>query len=657
MFEGMGPWTYELLCDGRMVPVTFALEGKRFFLSYRFNKKMNELIKSCFDYKWHGAPIGPRNQWSIANNARTRFQVQYLAHPRRDDPWNPYFVYDRPAPENNIHLDGRPSYSHQKAMRDHILHKHYCVVAGEMGVGKTWAAIQAIEYAYKHTRTTSSEVVWVAPRAALASVRLEFQKWNSLVTPIFVTYEGLEKLLENWPAGKPAPFFLVGDEISRCKNPKAQRTQRMQHLADEVRDEHGNDGYVVLMSGTPSPKMPTDWWSICEIARPGFLREGSMKAMQRRLAILERNDLVEGTGTFDKIVAWKDDESKCDICGLSENDVTHENDPIMAACVQTAACHTFKPSKNEVAHLHKRMTGLSIFVLKKDCLDLPDKVYDIIRCKPSRAILNAASAITAKSTSTVAAMTLLRELSDGFQYTKIPNGTQPCSNCKGTGLEREYVPVTDEAGNPVFDEDGNPQMLDANEMVECGHCGGSREETRYDVQTVQLPCPKEDALKSLLEEYEDVGRVVIYGGFTGTIDRITSICGPQQWEIIRVDGRGWHTTIPGLKRDTDMISAFQSKDPRKIAFVGHPGSAGMGLTLTASPVIIYYSNDFNAESRIQSEDRIHRAGMDSARGARIIDLIHLPSDEQVLHNLKAKRRLQAITMGDIQKTLEKEDGV
>jgi hypothetical protein len=86
--------------------------------------------------------------------------------------------------------------------------------------------------------------------------------------------------------------------------------------------------------------------------------------------------------------------------------------------------------------------------------------------------------------------------------------------------------------------------------------------------------------------------------------------------------------------------------------VGQPGAAGMGLTLTASPSIVYWSNDFNAESRIQSEDRIHRPGMDLNRGATIYDLVHLPTDLHILSNLKKKRDLQALTMGDFSAIVE-----
>jgi len=62
---------------------------------------------------------------------------------------------------------------------------------------------------------------------------------------------------------------------------------------------------------------------------------------------------------------------------------------------------------------------------------------------------------------------------------------------------------------------------------------------------------------------------------------------------------------------------------------------------------LFYSNDFDGEARMQAEDRIHRIGMDKNRGALIVDLIHLPTDELVLKNLKLKKKLQNLTMGEL----------
>ena len=42
--------------------------------------------------------------------------------------------------------------------------------------------------------------------------------------------------------------------------------------------------------------------------------------------------------------------------------------------------------------------------------------------------------------------------------------------------------------------------------------------------------------------------------------------------------------------------------------VGNPTTGGFGLTLTACNTVIYYSNSYNLEVRMQSEDRAHRLG-------------------------------------------------
>ena len=89
----------------------------------------------------------------------------------------------------------------------------------------------------------------------------------------------------------------------------------------------------------------------------------------------------------------------------------------------------------------------------------------------------------------------------------------------------------------------------------------------------------------------------------------------------------------------------------RICVVGHPQAGGMALTLTASPTELYYSNSFNGEARSQSEDRFHRIGMDENRGGLILDIIHLKTDQIVLDNLKLKRKLETMSMGQLQEAL------
>jgi hypothetical protein len=86
--------------------------------------------------------------------------------------------------------------------------------------------------------------------------------------------------------------------------------------------------------------------------------------------------------------------------------------------------------------------------------------------------------------------------------------------------------------------------------------------------------------------------------------------------------------------------------------VGQPGAAGMGLTLTAAHYTFFFSNDFNGENRMQAEDRGHRIGMNVLKGGFIGDVIHLPSDEKVIDNLKLKRDLQHMSMVGVRKAFE-----
>jgi hypothetical protein len=66
---------------------------------------------------------------------------------------------------------------------------------------------------------------------------------------------------------------------------------------------------------------------------------------------------------------------------------------------------------------------------------------------------------------------------------------------------------------------------------------------------------------------------------------------------------------------------------------------------------VFYSNDYSTDARRQAEDRIHRMGMDLNRGATIVDLFHLGTDQKVMAVLTDNRRLEKLTMTDIKEML------
>jgi SNF2 family DNA or RNA helicase len=90
----------------------------------------------------------------------------------------------------------------------------------------------------------------------------------------------------------------------------------------------------------------------------------------------------------------------------------------------------------------------------------------------------------------------------------------------------------------------------------------------------------------------------------------------------------------------------------RVAFVAHPESGGMSLTLTEARMAAYWSNSWKPEYRVQSEDRIHRIGADFNKGCTIVDLIHLPTDERVLEIIRDNRKLELMTMGEMTAGIE-----
>jgi len=159
----------------------------------------------------------------------------------------------------------------------------------------------------------------------------------------------------------------------------------------------------------------------------------------------------------------------------------------------------------------------------------------------------------------------------------------------------------------------------------------------------------------LLEENEEVGRIVIFAGFTGSVDRVAGICRKDGWDVVRCDGRGFQvTTHDGqVVTDVDPLDYWADMDNNpRVAFVAHPESGGMSLTLVEARTAVFWSNSFKPEYRAQAEDRIHRKGMDENLGCTIVDLVHLPTDERVLEVIRENRRLEKMTMGDFTDTFQ-----
>jgi len=113
-------------------------------------------------------------------------------------------------------------------------------------------------------------------------------------------------------------------------------------------------------------------------------------------------------------------------------------------------------------------------------------------------------------------------------------------------------------------------------------------------------------------------------------------------------GEGSAAAYFGDTTDDDrnnIVKNFQNPDHPLKFFVGNPATAGYGLTLTEANLVVYYANDFNLETRIQSEDRAHRIGQKN--NVTYIDLICEGSiDERIVKALRTKIDIGAKVLGE-----------
>lgn len=122
----------------------------------------------------------------------------------------------------------------------------------------------------------------------------------------------------------------------------------------------------------------------------------------------------------------------------------------------------------------------------------------------------------------------------------------------------------------------------------------------YDGQELPGNCK----LKALLDYLEDrAEKVIIWAKFKDEIRGIERALKKIYGQESTVT---YYGDIDNDTREANIID-FQTNSDVKF-FVGTPASGGIGLDLFKGCVVIYYSNDYNLETRLQSEDRAHRIG-------------------------------------------------
>ena len=143
---------------------------------------------------------------------------------------------------------------------------------------------------------------------------------------------------------------------------------------------------------------------------------------------------------------------------------------------------------------------------------------------------------------------------------------------------------------------------------------------------------------SILEETE--GKAIIWANYQRDITNIIE-------SIVKVYGPGSVVDYYGLtpqEERQDNIRKFQ-KDTECRFIVGTPQTGGYGITLTQANTVIYYSNGYDLEKRLQSEDRAHRIGQN--KNVTYVDIICEDTiDEKIVKALRDKINIASEVLGE-----------
>jgi len=241
-----------------------------------------------------------------------------------------------------------------------------------------------------------------------------------------------------------------------------------------------------------------------------------------------------------------------------------------------------------LSELSDRLQTFSYRVLKEDCLDLPPKIY------------------------------MKREIELSKEQIKVYEQ-----------MRKEALATLN--GKTITTMTALTQLMRLHQIT-CGHFSA-------DDGTIQNI--KNNRLSELMDIIEEIeGKAIIWAHYQHDVQTIVN-------EIEKKHGPGsvvhyYGKTLPE-QRDK-AIKNFKTNDECRF-FVGTPQTGGYGLTLVSANTVIYYSNGYDLEKRMQSEDRAHRIGQD--KSVTYIDIIAEETvDTKIVKSLRKKINIASEVLGE-----------
>jgi len=334
--------------------------------------------------------------------------------------------------------------------------------------------------------------------------------------------------------------MLAIDESTTIKQPTAKRTKNLIKLSEFA-------VYRRILTGFPITKSPLDLWAQVRFLSKNLLGDvgDSFHKFQYRYAVVVRRHLQ--SHSFQDVVGFKN-----------------------------------------LKQLNSMLKHFSSRVLKEECLDLPEKIYQV------------------------------REVAMSAEQIRVYEEIR--KYCVSHLDDQEFMTTRNVM----------TQLLRLQQILS-GHFKSDSGEI------IEIADNRIEELMSVLQEVQ--GKTIIWSRFRHDVIRIYE-------RLIKDFGKGSAVNYFGDTTDEERSSAiekFQNGDAQ--FFVGNPQTGGMGITLNKAQNVIYFANSFDLAVRTQSEDRAHRIGQKN--NVTYIDFVCKGTvDEQIVKALKNKMDIATEVMGE-----------
>jgi SNF2 family DNA or RNA helicase len=550
-----------------------------------------------------------------------------------------------------------PRYKHQQKLMTISKDKIAFAFLMEMGTGKTRPIIETAEHLFEKGEIEALVVLspngvqrnWVLneiPKWCRTKYRAAWwtsnpnRKQADAITKLTARpFNGLRILTANYESCNILSFknyvkkfmrsfknMAVLDESTRIKNPQAKRTKFIVDLRKFAQ-------YRRIMSGFVTPQSPFDVYKQFEFLDPAILGFSSVYTFKAHFAEIEDNKFLlaaiqkrsQRSKPFTNMITPMVFEKFKMSNGMIVSPNGTGTITVPTYLMQEAEQHGFKmmpnprqpqlvkkhpttkePLYRNLDELNELIAPHSFRVMKKDCLDLPEKIYGRLPVE----LTDRQRSVYDQVANDFIAEFEGGEVTTAMAIVRLIRLQQITGGFIQLDDERDIRPI-----------DGKfPKVEALMESIE-DNTGKVAVWTHYQHENVLIA----DYLR---EAYGDKSVVQYFGGVSNNNKQIAV----DRFQNIIRDKNG------------NKISENEEESGARF-FVGEPHSGGIGIELTLAEDAYYHSNSHNLEDRLQSEDRHHRSGTRHPVNYRDIEAIN-SIDQLIIEALRAKKDVAHVIMGD-----------